>query len=170
MLNSLRTFSQKSRIRALMLGMLCVGVLAICVFSALRITTGADAARPSPHVGERFSVFAATYGQSAKLGTDKGLKVGHITMPGVRFYADKAQTIIVNVQPIHGVVKNLSVTGPASWTDKQTVTYCEGFLPSGATAFRTVGPYTYYHTSAGDSVIFDAGHSTCEVAIAPNNE
>jgi hypothetical protein len=142
-----------------------VGLLAVCVFGVLHAAGGAQAARPVPRVGEKLSVFTATYGQSANLGTDRGLKVGHLTIQGIRFYADKAQTIIIDAQPTKGVVNHLVVTGPSSWTNPQSFAYCQNFLPSSATQYRTVGQYTYYHSKLGDVVINTPGQGTCEVLI-----
>jgi hypothetical protein len=156
-------FSGKSGVRVIA-GILSFGLLALCLYGVLRTVGGVDAARPSPRVGERLSVFVAAYGQPAKLGTDRGLKVNHVTVDGVRFYTDKARTIIVNAQPTQGVVRNLVVTGPASWNSRQSFAYCKGLLPSGAVSYRTVGQYTYFHTSAGDVVLNNAGHGTCQVA------
>lgn len=161
---SLRTFSWNSRVRAVA-ALLGIGLLAVCVYSALNVTREATAARPTPHVGERLSVFTSTYGQPDKLGTDKGLKVGHITVEGVRFYADAAQTIIINAQPTQGIVNNLTVTGPATWTSQQSFAYCERFLPTGAAAYRSVGQYTYFHSNVGDVVINNAEGGTCEVLV-----
>jgi hypothetical protein len=145
--------------------LLGVALVALCVIGALHITGGASAARPTPRVGERLSVFTDTYGQPAKLGTDRGLKVGQLTISGVRFFVDKAQTIIVDAQQTHGIVTNLVVTGPSSWTKQQSFAYCQTFLPIGATSERTVGQYTYFHSSLGDVVINNAGSGTCEVLI-----
>jgi hypothetical protein len=166
----LQMFQRLSRARQVAAGILGVGLLAVCMYTALHGAGGATAATPSPRIGDSFAVFQAAYGQPAKTDTDRGPAVGHVTLSGERFYADKARTIIVEVQPIQGVVKNLFVSGPASWTDKQTVAFCQRYLPSSATAFRATGPYTYYHSSAGDVVIFDAGSNACEVGIQSNNE
>lgn len=163
-------FRQLSRTRQVAAGILGVVLLAACVSTALYVVGRATAAAPSPHIGDRFSVFQAAYGQPASIGNDRGLKAGHVTIRGTRFYTDNGHTIIIDVQPIQGIVKNLVVTGPASWTSTQAVAFCRRYLPSGATAFRTTGPYTYYHSSVGDVVVYDAGNHACEVAIEANNE
>lgn len=160
----LRTFSRKPRVQvtAIILGL---GLVALCLYGTLLIVRGASAAHPVPRVGERLSVFTATYGKPVQLGTARGLKVGNVTVEGVRFYADRAHTIIVNAQPTKGIVRNLVVTGPSSWTKQQSIAYCQSFLPIGSVAYRTVGQYTYYHSSIGDVVLNDAGSGTCEVLI-----
>lgn len=168
MLHTLRTFSRKPAVRAIA-GICGVGLLALCLYGSLRIAGAARAARPTPRIGESLSVFTATYGQPAKVGTDKGLKVGHVSVEGVRFYTDKAQTTMVTAQPTRGTVRSLVVTGPSSWTNQQSFAACQGFLPSGAVAYRTIGQYTYYHSSVGDVVLNNAGHGTCQVAMAPKN-
>ncbi len=164
MLGTLQRVSRKPRVLAIT-AVIGAGLLALGVFGVVHTVGGAQAARPLPRVGERLSVFADAYGQPAKLGTDRGLKIGHVTIHGVRFYADKAQTILIDAQPTGGIVKNLVVTGPSSWTNQQSFAFCQGFLPSGATKYKTVGQYTYYHSSIGDAVINNAGHGTCEVLI-----
>jgi hypothetical protein len=160
----LQTFSRKPRVQvsAVIFGL---GLVALCLYGTLLIVRGASAAHPVPRVGERLSVFTATYGKPIQLGTARGLKVGNVTVEGVRFYADRAHTIIVNAQPTNGIVRNLVVTGPSSWTKQQSIAYCQSFLPIGSVAYRTVGQYTYFHSSIGDVVLNDAGSGTCEVLI-----
>src|SRR5258708_37481054 len=97
------------------------GVVGLCFGGTLLIVRGASAAHPLPRVGERLSVFTATYGKPVQLGTARGLKVGNVTVEGVRFYADRAHTIIVNAQPPNGIVRNLVVTGPSSFTQQQSI-------------------------------------------------
>lgn len=162
-----RTFSRKYRVQ-MVGGILGIGLLlALLSYGVLRVTSGAAAAGASPRVGEQLSVFTSAYGQPARIGTGKGLKINHIKVNGVRFYADQAHTIIVTAQPTKGVVNSLLVTGPASWNNQQSFAYCGRFLPTGATAFRTVGQYTYYHSSIGDVVLNNAGNGTCQVAMSP---
>lgn len=160
-------FARKTRTRVVIAGVVGVGLLALSLYGTLRTVGGAAAARPSPHVGESLSVFTGTYGQPGKIGTAKGLTVGHLKVEGVRFYADKAQTIVVNAQPTRGTVTNMVVTGPSSWTNRESFAYCKGFLPAGAVAYRTVGQYTYFHSSLGDTVLTNAGHGTCQIAMVP---
>jgi hypothetical protein len=144
-----------------------IGFLVIAAYGGSLVFGGADAAAVTPHIGGRYAEFVAAYGKPASIGTGRGLAVGHVTIEGTRFYADAAHGIIINAQSFNGLVKNMSVTGPSSWTDQQTAAYCKRFLVPGSTAFRTLGPYTYYHSTVGDVVIFNTGRGVCEVALAP---
>src|SRR5258708_13786607 len=93
--------------------------------------------------------------------------VGSVTVEGVRFYADRAHTIIVNAQPTNAIVRNLVVTGPSSWTKQQSIAYCQSFLPIGAAAYRTVVQYTYFHSSLGDVALNAPVSGTGERLIFP---
>lgn len=114
-------------------------------------TTVPTAASGPPRVGSSLSDIVAAYGQPFSYG------IGN----SPNFYADSAQTIIVNVTVSGGTVTQVNVLGPTDWTDQQTFEYCTTFLPSDATAYNSVGHYTDFHSSIGDLVIENLGMGTC---------
>lgn len=118
--------------------------------------TSPVASTGQPYVGGPYANYTAAYGQPFIQGAGGSED----------FWADKAQTIIVIVNPpVSRIVRHMSAVGPDSWSDDQTFSYCSQFLPSGAVAFNTAPPYTDFNSSLGKVIIANFGSGACVVYL-----
>ena len=99
----------------------------------------------TPVFGGFYSDFIGKYGQPVIQGTANS-----------ETFAPTNDQVIVNVTPQDGKVTRMIITGPDSWTQQQTESFCTAFLPADASEFnRTAGdtPFIDYHSSMGEIII-----------------
>jgi hypothetical protein len=128
---------------------------ATATHSPARATPVATPSGP-PELGAPLADFTAAYGPI----------ISHGIGGSDNFYADKAQTIIVNVGFTNGLASTISVLGPNSWGNAETFAACYVYLSPDATQFNRAGTYTDYHSSLGEEIINNVGDGTCQVFLA----
>lgn len=110
-----------------------------------------------PHLGGLFSDFVGAYGTP----TDQG------DSSSQNFLTGPNQTIEISaLKNEQGVVTQLNILGPTSWTSSQTQNYCVQFLPDNTVQFNTSGNITEYHSSAGDVTLQLQSSSVCLLSFA----
>jgi len=116
-----------------------------------------------PALGAPLADFAAAYGPV----------IGHAASGSDEFYADRAETIMVEVAFTSGAASSISVIGPTSWSSTETSDYCTRFLPPGASEYNSVNnsvaDYADYHSSLGDLVLSNYGQGPCLVYFVDFN-
>jgi hypothetical protein len=108
-----------------------------------------------PYIGGPFVNFTAKYGPP----------FGHGVGDSDNFYADSAETTVIDVSPTSGTVTYVSVIGPTDWSDSETFNYCIHFLPDDATEYNSAGPNTDYQSTVGYLVVSNYGSGTCVIEM-----
>lgn len=73
---------------------------------------------------------------------------------------------LLNVTAHDGKVVTLDIAGPDSWGKQQTQTYCEQFLPTGASEFNSVGGTIDFQSSNSTIVLVIYEQGACSLSIA----
>ena len=106
-----------------------------------------------PQVGAPLSDFTAAYGAPN-------------SQAGNAYNFTTSQNVSVSVRIVNSVATYISVSGPASWSNSQSMAACVAYLPADASELNSADPYTYYHASIGEIVINNTGSGTCRVYLA----
>jgi cytoskeletal protein RodZ len=76
------------------------------------------------------------------------------------FWADKAQTIRVDVTPQGTIVHEILVSVTSNLSASQIKTFCEQFLPAGSSPFNTTSNLIDYQSSIGE-IMLQLGPGSC---------
>jgi len=103
----------------------------------------------NPQLDGPISDFIGKYGQpiQSSLSSDS-------------FWADKAQTIRVDVTPQGTIVHEILVSVTGNWSVSQIKTFCEQYLPPDSSPFNTTGNITDYQSSIGE-IMMQLGPGSC---------
>jgi hypothetical protein len=104
-----------------------------------------------PHIGGLFSDFVGTYGTPSAQGDASGQN----------FWVGADQTIDINAsRNEQGVVTQLTILGPSTWTDSQARSYCLQFLPTDAVADSALE----YHSKVG-KITLGLQAQSCQLSL-----
>lgn len=116
-----------------------------------------DVTHGRPHLGGLFSDFVGAYGTPTPQGDSNTQN----------FWTGPNQTIDINVlKNEQGIVTQLNILGPNTWTTSQTQSYCVQFLPDHATQFNATATQVEYHSSAGDIILNLQSSTACLLSFA----
>lgn len=110
-----------------------------------------------PRLGGLFSDFVGAYGMPTPQGDSDTQN----------FWTGPNQTIDINVlKNEQGIVTQLNILGPNTWTTSQTQSYCVQFLPDHATQFNATATQIEYHSSVGDITLNLQSSTACLLSFA----
>src|SRR5262249_49846861 len=120
-------------------------------------TGSASVTHGRPHLGGPLTDFVGKYGTPDNQGDASGLN----------FWTGADQSIDLNINSDdQGSVTQVIVLGSSTWTTSQTQSYCQQFLPDGATQTGSSANLLTYSSRAGTVDLKLSSTTSCSISFA----